>query len=125
MVLRSLGGPPLRPSRIPVRRKGATTGQSLLGLHADSTAARQAGKHSHGGPWASQPPPGRAQHSPGARAAAYPRRQGLAQGWGAAAPVLHLALHTLAQEGTGTPWEPPTCCKRQRGCGGLGPQHPP
>uniref|UniRef100_A0A8B9MMU7 tubulin-glutamate carboxypeptidase n=1 Tax=Accipiter nisus TaxID=211598 RepID=A0A8B9MMU7_9AVES len=60
----SLGGPPLRPSRIPVRRKGATTGQSLLGLHADSTAACRARKHSHGGPWASQPPPGLCQEAP-------------------------------------------------------------
>ncbi|XP_069661465.1 cytosolic carboxypeptidase-like protein 5 isoform X1 [Haliaeetus albicilla] len=60
----SLGGPPLRPSRIPVRRKGATTGQSLLGLHADSTTARRAGKHSHGRPWASQPPPGLCQEAP-------------------------------------------------------------
>ncbi|XP_075353685.1 cytosolic carboxypeptidase-like protein 5 isoform X3 [Mycteria americana] len=49
------GGPPLRPSRIPVRRKGAAASQSLPGLRADSTAARRAGKHGHGGPRASQP----------------------------------------------------------------------
>ncbi|XP_072714194.1 cytosolic carboxypeptidase-like protein 5 isoform X3 [Ciconia boyciana] len=49
------GGPPLRPSRIPVRRKGAAASQSLPGLRADSTAARRAGKHSHSGPRASQP----------------------------------------------------------------------
>lgn len=55
----------------------------------------------------------------------YPLRQGLAQGWGSTAPILHLALLTLAPEGTGTPWEPLTCCKRQRGCGGLGPRPPP
>ncbi|KAM9241048.1 LOW QUALITY PROTEIN: cytosolic carboxypeptidase-like protein 5 [Leptosomus discolor] len=58
----SPGGPPLRPSRIPVRRKGAATGQSLPGLHTDSTAAHRAGERSQGGPCASQPPPGRARH---------------------------------------------------------------
>ncbi|KAM6085732.1 cytosolic carboxypeptidase-like protein 5 isoform 1-T1 [Theristicus caerulescens] len=57
------GRSPPRPSRIPVRRKGAATGQSLPGLRADSTAARWAGKHSHGGPRASQPPPGLCQEA--------------------------------------------------------------
>ncbi|XP_075000820.1 cytosolic carboxypeptidase-like protein 5 isoform X5 [Calonectris borealis] len=58
------GGPPPRPSRIPVRRRGAATGQSLPGLCADSTAAHRAGKHSHGGSQASQPPPGLCQEAP-------------------------------------------------------------
>ncbi|XP_009459371.1 PREDICTED: cytosolic carboxypeptidase-like protein 5, partial [Nipponia nippon] len=61
---RSPGGPPPRPSRIPVRRKGAATGQSLPGLRTDSTAAHWAGKHSHGRPRASQPPSGLCQEAP-------------------------------------------------------------
>ncbi|XP_054675981.1 cytosolic carboxypeptidase-like protein 5 isoform X3 [Grus americana] len=56
------GGPPPRPSRIPVRRKGVATCQSLPRLRTDSTAAPRAGKHSHSGPRASEPPPGRARH---------------------------------------------------------------
>ncbi|XP_064304500.1 cytosolic carboxypeptidase-like protein 5 isoform X1 [Phalacrocorax carbo] len=55
---------PPRPSRIPVRRKGAATGQSLPGLRADSAAARRTGEQSHGGPRASQPPPGLCQEAP-------------------------------------------------------------
>ncbi|GAB0185213.1 cytosolic carboxypeptidase-like protein 5 [Grus japonensis] len=58
------GGPPPRPSRIPVRRKGVATCQSLPGLRTDSTAAPWAGKHSRTGPRASRPPPGLCQEPP-------------------------------------------------------------
>uniref|UniRef100_A0A8C3BLF8 Cytosolic carboxypeptidase-like protein 5 n=1 Tax=Cairina moschata TaxID=8855 RepID=A0A8C3BLF8_CAIMO len=50
------GGLPARPSRIPVRRKGAATTQSLPALGPGSTAALPAQRHGPGGP--------RTPHSP-------------------------------------------------------------
>ncbi|XP_062478642.1 cytosolic carboxypeptidase-like protein 5 isoform X2 [Pezoporus occidentalis] len=55
-------GRPPRPSRIPVRRKGAVTGQNPPGLHTNSTTAHQARTFSRDRPQASQFPPGRARH---------------------------------------------------------------
>ncbi|XP_068792682.1 cytosolic carboxypeptidase-like protein 5 isoform X3 [Struthio camelus] len=60
----SPGGLPPRPSRIPVRRKGAAAGQSLAGLRSDSAAALRAWKQSYGPPRAAQPPPGLCQGTP-------------------------------------------------------------
>ncbi|XP_062429332.1 cytosolic carboxypeptidase-like protein 5 isoform X2 [Rhea pennata] len=60
----SPGGLPPRPSRIPVRRKGAAAGQSPTGLRSDSAAARPAWKQSSGAPRAAQPPPGLCQEAP-------------------------------------------------------------
>ncbi|XP_064364215.1 cytosolic carboxypeptidase-like protein 5 isoform X2 [Dromaius novaehollandiae] len=60
----SPGGPPPRPSRIPVRRKGVAAGPSLTGLRSDGTAALQAWKQSPGAPRAAQPPPGLCQEAP-------------------------------------------------------------
>ncbi|XP_033916817.1 cytosolic carboxypeptidase-like protein 5 isoform X3 [Melopsittacus undulatus] len=54
-------GHPPRPSRIPVRRKGAVTGQNPPGLHTNSTTAYQARTFSQDRPQASQSSPGRAQ----------------------------------------------------------------
>ncbi|XP_062478644.1 cytosolic carboxypeptidase-like protein 5 isoform X4 [Pezoporus occidentalis] len=51
-------GRPPRPSRIPVRRKGAVTGQNPPGLHTNSTTAHQARTFSRDRPQASQFPPG-------------------------------------------------------------------
>lgn len=52
---------PPRPSRIPVRRKGAVTGQNPPRLHTNSTTAHQARTFSQNRPQASQSLPGRAQ----------------------------------------------------------------
>ncbi|XP_030345157.1 cytosolic carboxypeptidase-like protein 5 isoform X4 [Strigops habroptila] len=54
------GRPPC-PSRIPVRRKGAVTGQNPPGLHTNSTTAHQARTCSQDRPQASQSPPGPGQ----------------------------------------------------------------
>uniref|UniRef100_A0A8C4UF78 Cytosolic carboxypeptidase-like protein 5 n=1 Tax=Falco tinnunculus TaxID=100819 RepID=A0A8C4UF78_FALTI len=57
-------GPPLRPSRIPVRRKGATTSQSLPGPLTNSAAAHRTRKPSHGRPRAVETLPGLCQEAP-------------------------------------------------------------
>ncbi|XP_067406598.1 cytosolic carboxypeptidase-like protein 5 isoform X2 [Emydura macquarii macquarii] len=45
----SLGPLPLRPSRIPIRKKAATHNPSLLGLSSESAAALKVWKYSHAG----------------------------------------------------------------------------
>ncbi|XP_035177373.1 cytosolic carboxypeptidase-like protein 5 isoform X2 [Oxyura jamaicensis] len=58
------GALPARPSRIPVRRKGAAPTQSLPALCPGSTAALPAQRHGHGGPCAPQSPTGPCQAAP-------------------------------------------------------------
>uniref|UniRef100_A0A8C3BNB5 Cytosolic carboxypeptidase-like protein 5 n=1 Tax=Cairina moschata TaxID=8855 RepID=A0A8C3BNB5_CAIMO len=58
------GGLPARPSRIPVRRKGAATTQSLPALGPGSTAALPAQRHGPGGPRTPHSPAGPCQAAP-------------------------------------------------------------
>ncbi|XP_040408094.1 cytosolic carboxypeptidase-like protein 5 isoform X2 [Cygnus olor] len=58
------GALPARPSRIPVRRKGAATARSPPALCPGSTAALPAQRHGRGGPCAAQPPAGPCQAAP-------------------------------------------------------------
>lgn len=91
-VLHSLGGHPMRPSRIPVRRKGASTFDS-------TTALFQAGDQSHGEHQTLQPPPGMAQHSPGTGAAVLLTLAGPGTGHGLASLLTPVSVPTgLCQE---------------------------
>ncbi|XP_068535246.1 cytosolic carboxypeptidase-like protein 5 isoform X2 [Anas acuta] len=58
------GGLPARPSRIPVRRKGAATTQSLPALGPGSTAVSPAQRHGRAGPCTPHSPTGPCQAAP-------------------------------------------------------------
>uniref|UniRef100_A0A8B9IBV7 Cytosolic carboxypeptidase-like protein 5 n=1 Tax=Anser brachyrhynchus TaxID=132585 RepID=A0A8B9IBV7_9AVES len=128
------GGLPARPSRIPVRRKGAATAQSLPALCPGSTAALPAQRRGRGGLCAAQPPAGRARTRGAGGTLAHPApapaphpalcpRRALPGGPG---PRRGVAEHgAAAGRGPAPPGTAPGTAGGCRAGGGLGPRPPP